>query len=165
MPAALAPHVQAMLAKIGDVDQFVCDKLGYASKEEMYAHLGGEQIDAVAAAIYQMEQGNGFIIGDGTGVGKGRQAAALLRYGMRKGKVPIFVTQKPQLFTDIYRDMVDIGGGNDFRPLIINTADKDANISVYDEEKGKYVTLFRGLSGKGKAKELLDYVKEHGQFS
>ena len=162
-PAALVQQTKKMLDKIGDVDQFVVDRLGYANKEELYAHLGAEQIDAVAAAIYQMEHGNGFIIGDGTGVGKGRQAASLIRYGMRMGKVPIFVTQKPQLFTDIYRDILDIGSADDFRPIIINTGNKDSNIAVFNETTGKYETLFRGLKN-GEIQGLLDYVKENGKL-
>lgn len=37
----------------GDIDQFVVDKLGYESKEELYQYLSAEQIDAVALAITQ----------------------------------------------------------------------------------------------------------------
>ena len=67
--------------------------------------LAKEQIDGIALAIHNMEQGEALIIGDQTGIGKGRQAAALLLYARKKGKKPIFMTQKPTLFTSMYEDI------------------------------------------------------------
>lgn len=140
MPATMIAPVQRALSRIngGDVDSFVQEKLGYSSREELYEHLGAEQIDGVAMAIHQMEGGNGFIIGDGTGVGKGRQAASILRYAIRQGKTPIFVTQKAGLFTDMYRDMVDIGAADLFHPLIINSTDDEVDIKEGAPAAAKY---------------------------
>lgn len=124
VPAAQAQVLQKSLGEIGDVDQFLVDELGYSSKDELYGYLAAEQIDSVALAIHQMNKGNAFIIGDMTGVGKGRQGAALIRYAVKQGKVPIYFTQKPTLFTDNYRDLVDVGSSN-LRPFIMATSTKN----------------------------------------
>lgn len=123
-PAAMVEAMDNMLSKIekehGNIDTFVTRELGYDSIEEMHNALAAEQVDSVAMAIYQMKQGQGMIIGDQTGVGKGRQMAALIRWACRQGKKPVFITQKADLFSDIYRDLVDIGSG-ELRPFIFNS--------------------------------------------
>ena len=131
VPAAQAQVLQKSLGEIGDVDQFLVDELGYSSKDELYGYLAAEQIDSVALAIHQMNKGNAFIIGDMTGVGKGRQGAALIRYAVKQGKVPIYFTQKPTLFTDNYRDLVDIGSSN-LRPFIMASVDKEHSGDIVD---------------------------------
>lgn len=131
VPAAQAQVLQKSLGEIGDVDQFLVDELGYSSKDELYGYLAAEQIDPVALAIHQMNKGNAFIIGDMTGVGKGRQGAALIRYAVKQGKVPIYFTQKPTLFTDNYRDLVDIGSSN-LRPFIMASVDKEHSGDIVD---------------------------------
>jgi len=123
-PAAMVEAMDATLGKIEtkygmSIDEFVTDELGYDSVEAMHNALAAEQVDSVAMAIDQMKQGQALVIGDQTGVGKGRQMAALIRWATRQGKQPIFVTQKATLFTDIYRDLVDIGSG-DLNPFIFN---------------------------------------------
>jgi hypothetical protein len=124
-PAAMVEAMDKMLTKIekehGNIDAFVTRELGYDSIEDMHNALAAEQVDSVAMAIYQMKHGQGMIIGDQTGVGKGRQMAALIRWACRQGKKPVFITQKDDLFSDIYRDLVDIGSG-DLRPFIFNAA-------------------------------------------
>lgn len=132
-PAAMVEAMDNTLSQIEksvgkSIDQFVTDELGYDTIQDAHNALAAEQMDSVAMAIYQMKQGQSLIIGDQTGVGKGRQMAALIRWAVRQGKKPIFVTQKADLFSDIYRDLVDIGSG-DLRPFILNSdgAMVDAN--------------------------------------
>lgn len=116
----------------GDVDDFVRIKLGYQTKLELCKALAAEQIDAVAMAIYNIEQLNqGIIIGDQTGIGKGRQAAAMIRYAHVQGMRPIFITEKPNLFSDIYRDLVAIGSG-DLKPYIVNANDVKTKVKNED---------------------------------
>lgn len=122
-PINMASYTQAALAGVsarhGSVDGFVKEKLNYATDKELHKAFMGLQVDAAALAIDNMEQGRAIVIGDQTGVGKGRQAAAVMRYAMEQGKIPVFVTQKPNLFTDMYDDLADIGV-TDFKPLIMN---------------------------------------------
>ncbi|MBK7377383.1 MAG: hypothetical protein IPJ02_18065 [Chitinophagaceae bacterium] len=99
IPSRMATDAENILTKInneyGGIDNFVQKKLGYATKEELFNALSGEQVDAVAMTIVQIENGQGMIIGDMTGVGKGRIAAAVLRYGINQGLKPIFLTETP----------------------------------------------------------------------
>lgn len=107
--------------RVNGVDEYVAEKLGFiqgkCSIEERKEGLkclcdafGAEQVDAIATAIYNIENKNqGLIVGDATGIGKGRIAAAIIRYAIVRGKQPIFLTEKDNLFTDMFRDLIDIG--------------------------------------------------------
>lgn len=157
VPAAQARVLQKSLGEIGDVDQYLVDELGYSSKDELYGYLAAEQIDSVALAIHQMNKGNAFIIGDMTGVGKGRQGAALIRYAVAHDKVPIYFTQKPTLFTDNYRDLADIGSG-DLRPFIIASDDKEHSAYIKDAQGN----VIHKLPTKKERERVYAYIMEHG---
>jgi hypothetical protein len=92
------------------VHEYVMNRLNYTDYEEFCKSFGREQIDALANAIYNFENtGFGIIIADQTGVGKGRIAAGLIRYSIEYlKKMPIFVTDKAHLISDMYRDLIDI---------------------------------------------------------
>jgi hypothetical protein len=123
VPAAMADSSRNAMERVamrrGEVDEFVRSELGYeADAEGMYfidakgekqRPFSAEQIDAIAAAIDNIERGGALIVGDQTGIGKGRVGAGLLRYAMKKGLVPVLVTEKMDLYGDMYRDMRDIG--------------------------------------------------------
>lgn len=123
-PSAMVEAMDKILTQIekenGSIDEFVRKELGYDTIEEAHQALAAEQMDSVAMAIYQMKKGQALIIGDQTGVGKGRQMAALIRWAVKRGEKPIFITQKADLFSDIYRDLVDVGSG-DLVPFIFNS--------------------------------------------
>ena len=121
-------HLDNLALQYGSVGEYVCQELG-VDQEKLDTMLSGEQIDGVAMAINEMKQGRGFILGDMTGVGKGRQIAALLVWAYNRGVTPVFVTEKSILFSDMYRDLKDIGYGH-LRPFILN-ADNEAR--VFDE--------------------------------
>jgi hypothetical protein len=76
----------------GPVDQWVRQQLDFYTVEELQRVLSAEQIDGVAMAIFQMGRGRGFILGDMTGVGKGRQLAAMIKWSLLKGRIPVYVT-------------------------------------------------------------------------
>jgi len=116
----------------GDIDNFVRHRLKYRTKAELCKVLSAEQIDAVAMAIYNIEaRGQGMIIGDQTGIGKGRVAAAMIRYAVVQGHKPVFLTEKANLFSDIYRDLSAIGSAH-FKPFIVNT--KESKTDIKDED-------------------------------
>lgn len=157
VPANQAQVLADSLANIGDVDQFLVDQLGYSGKDELFSYLAAEQIDSVSLAINQMNKGNGFIIGDMTGVGKGRQGAALIRYAVRKGYNPIYFTQKPALFSDNYRDLADIGSG-ELRPFIIASDPKNAAIT---DAAGNVV---HKLPSEKERRRVFDYILKNGKL-
>ncbi len=137
VPDSMADETHAVLKRVeqevgGDMDNFVRDRLHYPSKEMLYKALSAEQIDAVALAIYNIEGlGQSLIVGDMTGVGKGRIAAALVRYGAFRSIKPIFLTLQANLFSDIYRDLKAIGSGH-LVPFIFNAADAKSDIKDED---------------------------------
>ena len=152
----------------GNLSEYVAGKLRY-SQSEMCKALAAEQVDAVAMAIYNIEARNsGCIIGDQTGIGKGRVAASLIRYGYYAGVQPIFMSEKPNLFSDIYRDLVDIGSAS-LVPFIVNAQDSKTNVK--DKEGNTvYQALIPSDAGKiiksGKLPKSFDYVLcTYSQFS
>lgn len=153
-PAAMVEAMDKVLAQIekkeGDIDEFVTRELGYDTIEDAHNALAAEQMDSVAMAIYQMKQGQAMIIGDQTGVGKGRQMAALIRWAVKRGEKPVFITQKADLFSDIYRDLVDVGSG-DLVPFIFNSPTGENKGEMVDAN-GKVV--HKGLSD-AKMKKVL----------
>lgn len=172
VPARQKEALDNVLDKLGDADQYLVDNLGYNDKEDLYAHLAAEQIDAVALGLKQMEKGNGFIIGDQTGIGKGRQAAAIIRYAVKQGRIPISFTQKANLFSDTYRDLNDIGSP-ELRPFILASSN-EGNIKVnYDEEvkgpDGETTTVRKQkvvykVPSKTETERVLKYIAENGKL-
>ena len=156
MPADQQEAVNKNLEKLGDADQFLVDELGYNDKDDLYSHLAAEQVDSVALALQQAKKGNAFIIGDMTGIGKGRQAASLIRYAKKQGQVPIYFTKTAGLLSDVYRDLVDIGSP-DLRPFVFGSA-KEAAITDSD---GKVVFA---LPSKSEVKRVLDYIEKNGKL-
>lgn len=75
------------------------------------------------------------LVNHNTGLGKGRQAAAVLRYAKQQGLTPVFITEKADLFTAMFDDMGDIGS-SDFRPFLMN-----AGAYVQDQTGSRRFTL------------------------
>ena len=104
--------------KVGPIDQYVATKLQYP-QADLGKYFSAEQIDVLGLGIKSVEEGRGMINADMTGVGKGRFVAGMLRYAKLNGKTPIFLTIKPELFTDIFRDISDINSQDLFKKLFI----------------------------------------------
>jgi hypothetical protein len=115
---AIERAFEALRARVGEIDEFVRNELKY-TPEEFKKSFSAEQVEALALAIDNIKRGAGFIIGDQTGIGKGRVVAAMIRYAKLNGKTPVFVTQMPDLYGDMMRDLNDIGMSN-IKPLMTN---------------------------------------------
>lgn len=122
MRDALEKALLKLKAEVGDLDAYVLRKLKYKNKEEFFKSFMGLQVDAIAAAIWNHEnKDRAIIIADQTGLGKGRQGAAMIRYALRNGYTPVFMTAKANLFTDMYDDLLDIGmKEHEIAPFIFN---------------------------------------------
>lgn len=118
VPRAMRDAIQSSLDRVsdkhGDIDAYVSGALQY-TPAQLRRDFSAEQVDALALAIDNAEQNAGFIIGDQTGVGKGRVVAAMIRYALLNGRTPIFVTEKPNLYADMIRDLDDIGMTEDLK--------------------------------------------------
>lgn len=120
----------------GDMANFVFERLGYSTKDDLCNALAAEQIDAVGAAIYQIEMKNqSLILGDQTGIGKGRVAASMIRYGFNMGYIPVFVTASDNLFSDLYRDLAAIGSPG-LVPFMTNNTTK---ARIIDDSTGELI--------------------------
>lgn len=132
-PDSMSFEIHSSIKKVkkevgGSLVDYLVRKLKYKDSIELCKALAAEQIDGVATAIYNIEKKDqGIIIGDQTGIGKGRQAGAVIRYAKENGYLPIFITEKPNLFTDLFRDLEDIGSAN-YKPFIVNARATKTNI-------------------------------------
>ena len=124
VPQNLEAPIQKALdnleAQVGNVDEFVADSLNFGSVDNLHQALAAEQVDGVALALQSLQDGKAALIGDDTGLGKGRQMAAAIKYAIETDRVPIFVTKDPGLYADIVRDLTDIGM-SDIRPFMTNS--------------------------------------------
>ena len=158
LPRAQAQHAYTALenleAQVGNIDEFVAKELGYESIYEMAKGLAGYQIDALALAIQANKLGKGFIIGDDTGVGKGRTAAAMIVWAKKQGKIPIFITLSDSLYTAMYADLIAIGHG-DLKIAMTNT---DSKI-IKDVGEGKTELAFENK--KGDNEKLIKYITQN----
>ena len=159
VPADQAVYTKKALERIGDVDQVLVDELGYNDKDDMYKALASEQADSVALAIHQAKQGKAFIIGDMTGIGKGRQAAAMIRFAYKQGNIPVFITAKKDLFSDIYRDLKSIGN-SELRPFIWAADDKVHSADMTDKDGN---IVFKRTSDK-EQKRVMEYLMKNGKL-
>ncbi|WP_232321590.1 strawberry notch C-terminal domain-containing protein [Picosynechococcus sp. PCC 7117] len=123
MAVAAQKALDVFEAVHGNIDDFVCQRLGYPSKSVMFEVLYAEQIDSLALAFVQKDQGKIFLNGDQTGNGKGRFGAANIIDAQRQGHIPVFVTQKPNLYAAMLEDLADIGQGG-MTPFMTNNNEK-----------------------------------------
>lgn len=153
VPENLAAPIQKALERVrqevGDTDEYVRKNLGMSQAEFSKAFLA-HQADALALAMYNVERGEGVIIGDQTGVGKGRVVAAMLVFAKRTGRIPVFVTKKKGLYKDMFRDLGAIGAMN-FKPIIT-----DGGLKNYTDEFGR---VWDTPGSKEQAQKMRDVAK------
>ena len=174
MPVHFATETLNALFKIKsedvNFDDFVINRLNYPNKLAMCNAFNAEQVDGVALAIYQIEKGKSLIVGDMAGIGKGRIAAGVLRYAYLKKKIPIFITERPNLFSDLYRDIYDISGfglrnGNQLipKPIILNGY-KPKNENDIVRGDGEYKQVLFEAQKNGEIIQILSEAADSGKF-
>jgi hypothetical protein len=137
--AAVRRALEAIEEEHGDIDEFVANILGYSPQAFKNA-FSAEQADALAMAIHNDGRNRAFILGDQTGVGKGRVVAGMIRHAQKSDKVPIFVTADPKLYADMIRDLTAIGmnpANDEFVPLITNAMENNKRIDLNSELSDK----------------------------
>lgn len=119
--------------------------------------LSDAQLEAIAYAGQAHSQilpngyRRGFFIGDGTGVGKGREIAGIIYDNFRQGRrKAVWVSKNNGLFKDALRDIEDIG----MDPELLFTIPKKLD-DVIDREEG---ILFLGY---GTLRSMLNYSVYH----
>ena len=130
----------------GAVDAYVGQNLGY-QPETMADRLSPEQVDALALTFNAWEKDRAIIVGDDTGLGKGRVCAGAMTHALLKlnalkeandprvadGAGVIFITDRAGLFSDMMRDMRDIEEFGRFRPMLMNADAKLVDIFTGEE--------------------------------
>ncbi|TXI24235.1 MAG: hypothetical protein E6Q67_03175 [Roseateles sp.] len=123
VPKNLQAPLQAALADVeavhGPVDSFVEREMGFG-ENTLGSRLSAEQVDALALLISRMKRGRAGILADETGIGKGRTLGSLATWASKQGRPVVFITDRANLFSDLARDLRDIGEWGRFRPLITN---------------------------------------------
>jgi hypothetical protein len=161
LPRAQSQHAYSALenleAQVGNIDEFVANELGYPSVEKMAKGLAGYQIDGLALAIQANKMGKGFIIGDDTGVGKGRAAAAMIVWAKKNGKIPIFVTLSDSLYTAMYEDLSNIGHEDISIGMTNNESMIQKNIG-----NGQTKVVFQNKDKDGP--NLMSYITKNGEL-
>ncbi len=115
------------------------------------------QLEAVVYAGQAHEQilpdgkRKGFFIGDGTGVGKGREIAGIILDNMRQGrKKAVWISMNQDLYKDAIRDWTGIGGN---REEIFNLSETSYD-SPIQRESGIVYTTYATLINNSK-----DFIK------
>jgi hypothetical protein len=178
MPKGMADAIRRSLdkleEKVGDIDAYVANSL-QMDLATLGNYFSAEQADALALSIDNAERGKGFIIGDQTGIGKGRVVAGMIKYAIVNGKIPIFVTEKTNLYADMIRDLNEIGMSdfldletNKQRVLITNSSSKDkVPYTFIKDENGVKVEKDYILQSPKKGKnmgKLLDTMVQDGDI-
>lgn len=105
-------------------------KINLDSEKVLNSILTPEQMDSVCLAIYNIEHNREFIIGDDTGIGKGRILASIARYALTQNNMKvIFFTEGSHLFSDFYRDLKNTETEQYVKPFILH-----GKASIYDPE-------------------------------
>jgi hypothetical protein len=175
LPINMADETVTNLSQLSqqfDFITFIKEKLGYASGIRVCQSFASEQIDALVLAIKSFEKDNAFILGDMAGIGKGRVCAGVLRYAYQNGFIPVFLTHKPYLLNDIYRDIKDIDGlgynKNEKvmpKPFILHhdgmIQDRDGSI-IATPPKGKVANqICKGVTEKAEKEGIIELPKEY----
>ena len=115
MQTSVSSALRRLEAQHGSLDDYVYDRLRIKPKD-MPQQFMAEQVDGLALGIANLEKGEGFILGDQTGIGKGFQLAGAIKYARERGYPVIFCTEKPKLLADIVRDLTDLGAHYNILP-------------------------------------------------
>ena len=78
------------------------------SPDVLNQSLNSEQLDACGMILNAFSRRGGFILADETGLGKGRILAAVALGFLTAGKKVVFITERKQLFSDFWRDLIAI---------------------------------------------------------
>lgn len=138
LSTAMREALLSLQERVGPLHEFVHKELGYdVSMEQFFKYFASEQIEALALAIDNFYQNGALIVGDQTGIGKGRVVAGLIKWAMHKGLIPVFVTKNPSLMNAMLEDDMKDIGMEEFTPAITHNRDAKIirNIKALSERK------------------------------
>jgi hypothetical protein len=139
VPVNMKKPTAAALARIeeahGQIDDFLASRLGY-SLDKLEKVQSPEQVDAAAMALAATYRNREMLLADQTGLGKGRVLASVMLAAAREGRTLVFITEKANLFSDIYRDMGDIDAVEALgKPFLLNSDSLIIDLNTVNGEK------------------------------
>ncbi len=148
LSASARAAIEEFIDEEGPIDQYNSDALG-RDVSILGRYLTAEQSDAAALAIRTIKRGEEIIINDATGFGKGRPIIVAAGAAIRSGYKVIILTEKPNLFSDLWRDIEDVDLAEIIgEPIIMNS-----------DAKGRIVDL-KSRNTKDKLKVLFKHDKK-----
>jgi hypothetical protein len=153
IPLNMASQTKAALARLvaahGNIDKWIAKRAKW-SMNELAHYVSPEQVDAVALMMEAIDHGKGSILADQTGLGKGRVLATVARICAIEKKRIVFLTEKANLFSDFWRDVIDTGSDKHLGvPFILNDR---ATIVDANTPDGVAKVLFSSLKPSENAK-------------
>ena len=109
MASAIGSALDRLVQRHGDLDAFVARQLGFDSSADLDGRLYAEQVDAVALALDAFSRDRNMVLGDLTGIGKGRVLASVLRYAYLNDMPTVFITKDQTLYNSMAREMAVLG--------------------------------------------------------
>jgi len=85
-------------------DQWVGQQLSLTI-DELWDCYSSEQIDAIGICIYNFQNKKILIIGDETGIGKGRILCGIARWAWKQNKKVLFFTEREHLLSEFWKDL------------------------------------------------------------
>jgi len=129
-------------------DDWVCSKLDL-SIDNLWDSYSAEQIDAIGICIYNFERNKTLIIGDETGIGKGRILSGISRWAWKQNKNVLFFTEREHLLSEFWKDLTHTENLSLLKnPILFHNTSK-----IYDQNL--QVAL------KGSTKQVKD-IEENG---
>ncbi len=128
VPSNMETAVQQALSRVerefGNLDEFVARQLGFEGPEDLDGRLYAEQVDSIALAFSAFSRGRDMVVGDLTGIGKGRILASMIRYGHLNDIPVVFITKDQTLYNSMAREMAVLGMSEivDRRRMLITSA-------------------------------------------
>jgi len=154
---ALKLAFDALREEVGDIEDFVASEMGWTA-DQMRARLSAEQVDALALSIHQAQNQGGIVVGDQTGIGKGRVVASMIMWAKARKIIPVFITEKPTLYGDMLRDLQDIG---QTEPKMLTTSlGLRGQNAIRTDEGGEIDSPANQAAGMARATEFAKAVVE-----
>lgn len=117
-------------------DNWVAEQL-QLSIEDLWQYFSSEQIDSIGITIFNFIHHKNFIIGDETGIGKGRILAGISRWAWLNDKKILFFTEREHLISEFWKDLYHTNNISLIKnPIVFHSQSKVFNPEGIVELKG-----------------------------
>lgn len=145
-------------------DDWVCEQL-QLTKEELFSFFSSEQIDSIGICIYNFQNKSNFIIGDETGIGKGRILSGISRWAILNNLKVLFFTEREHLLTEFWKDLSQTKNLDILKePICFHSSSKMFNLDGSIALKGT-ATKMKNLEKSGIPEETNIIFTNYSQIS